>query len=100
MTLAVPSLVMGPTIVDAEDAQRYEAREDGVLAGYLDYVVRPGRIALVHTEVLPSHRGLGVGERLVRFALDDARRRGLRVIPTCPYARAYLARHPETPPVG
>jgi predicted GNAT family acetyltransferase len=91
---------MGPTIVDAEDAQRYEARADGAVAGYLDYVVKRGRIALVHTEVLPSHRGQGVGDRLVRFALDDARRRGLRVIPSCPYVRAYLERHPETPAVG
>jgi predicted GNAT family acetyltransferase len=87
---------MGPTIVDAEDAQRYEARDGDVLAGILDYVVKPGRIALVHTEVLPSHRGQGIGELLARFALDDARRRGLRVIASCPYVRAYVEGHPET----
>ncbi len=91
---------MGLTIVDAEDAQRYEARDDGTVAGYLDYIVKRGRIALVHTEVLPTHRGQGVGDRLVRFALDDARRRGLRVIPSCPYVRAYLERHPETHVIG
>jgi predicted GNAT family acetyltransferase len=87
---------MGPTIVDAEDAQRYEARDGDVLAGILDYVVKPGRIALVHTEVLPTHRGQGIGELLARFALDDARRRGLRVIASCPYVRAYVEGHPET----
>jgi predicted GNAT family acetyltransferase len=87
---------MGPTIVDAEDAQRYEARDGDVLAGFIDYVVKPGRIALVHTEVLPSHRGQGIGELLARFALDDARRRGLRVIASCPYVRAYVEGHPET----
>lgn len=87
---------MRPTIVDAEDAHRYEARDDDALAGFIDYVVKPGRIALVHTEVLPSHRGQGIGEQLTRFALDDARRRGLRVIATCPYVRAYVEAHPET----
>ena len=87
---------MGPTIVDAADAQRYEARDGATLAGFIDYIVKPGRIALVHTEVLPTHRGQGIGELLTRFALDDARRRGLRVIATCPYVRAYVEAHPET----
>lgn len=87
---------MGPTIIDAASASRYEARIDGDLVGFLDYVVKRGRIALVHTEVLPDHRGTGIGEHLARFALDDARRRGLRVIVSCPYVRSYVDRHPET----
>jgi predicted GNAT family acetyltransferase len=87
---------MEPTISDAGPAMRYEARVDGDLAGYLDYVSKRGRIALVHTEVLPAHRGKRVGDRLARFALDDARQRGLRVIATCPFVRAYVERHPET----
>jgi predicted GNAT family acetyltransferase len=82
-------------ILDDEAAKRYEARDDGELAGFLDYVVKHDRIALIHTEVLASHKGRGVGERLVRFSLDDARRRGLRVIVICSYARAYIERHPE-----
>jgi predicted GNAT family acetyltransferase len=83
------------TILDVEAATRYEAREDGELAGFLEYVVKRGRIALVHTETLPTHQGRGIGERLVRFALEDARRRRLRVIASCPYVRAFLERHPE-----
>jgi predicted GNAT family acetyltransferase len=83
------------TIVDVEAATRYEAREDGELAGFLEYVVQRDRIALIHTETLPTHRGRGIGERLVRFALEDARRRRLRVIARCPYVRVFLERHPE-----
>ena len=86
---------MAPTVTDAPRAQRYEAHVDGDLAGVLDYVIKRGRLALVHTEVLPAHRGKGVGDRLAQFALDDARRRGLRVIATCPFVRAYVERHPE-----
>ena len=83
-----------PVITDAPERERYEAHLDGEIAGILEYAVKRGRIALIHTEVLPVHEGQGVGSALVRFALDDARRRGLRVIATCPYVQAYLARHP------
>lgn len=87
---------MSPTIVDDEAAQRYEAREGDEVAGFIDYVVKYGRIALEHTEVLPAYQGRGVSQALARFALDDARRRGLRVIASCPYIRAWVERHPET----
>src|SRR5687768_18329228 len=84
-----------PVITDATARDRYEAHLDGELAGVLEYKVKHGRIALIHTEVLPVHEGRGVGSALVRFALDDARSRGLRVIATCPYVKDYLKRHPE-----
>jgi len=83
-------------IVDAQGAHRYEALVEGDLAGFLDYIEKRGRLALVHTEVLPGHEGQGIAGGLVRFALDDARRRELRVIASCPYVRAYVERHPET----
>lgn len=83
------------SIVDAVDAQRYEARLDDQLAGFLDYVVKRGRIALVHTEVAAAYEGRGIASGLARFALDDARLRGLPVIPSCPYVKAFLERHPE-----
>jgi uncharacterized protein len=84
------------TIRDDAAAQRYVGQDAGDLAGFIDYVVRHDRLALIHTEVLPAYQGRGVGDRLVRFALDDARRRSLRVIPICPYVRAFVERHPET----
>jgi predicted GNAT family acetyltransferase len=91
----VPDTAARPVITDAPERERYEAHLDGELAGVLEYIHKRGRIALIHTEVLPIHEGRGVGSALVRFALDDARRRGLRVIANCPYVQGYLARHPE-----
>jgi uncharacterized protein len=84
-----------PVITDAPERGRYEAHLDGELAGVLEYVIKYRRLALVHTEVLPAYEGKGIGSALVRFGLDDARRRALRVIASCPYVQDYLARHPE-----
>ena len=93
--VAMTSSPARPAITNAVARERYEAHLDGELAGVLEYKVKRGRIALIHTEVLPVHEGRGVGSALVRFALDDARRRDLRVFATCPYVKAYLTRHPE-----
>jgi uncharacterized protein len=92
-----PTIVgVEPTVVDTPAANRYEARVDDNLAGFLDYVAKRGRLALVHTEVLPAFRGLGIADRLARFAIDDARRREVKVIAVCPYVRAFVERHPDT----
>jgi predicted GNAT family acetyltransferase len=83
-------------VTDVEAAQRYEARFEEDLAGFMEYVVKYGRLALIHTEVIPAFEGMGVGSVLVAFAMGEARLRGLRVIATCPFVRAYVERHPET----
>jgi predicted GNAT family acetyltransferase len=50
---------------------RYELWADGELAGYTQYAMRRGRIAFLHTKVYESFEGMG--GRLARAALDDAR---------------------------
>jgi uncharacterized protein len=49
----------------------------------------------VHTEVEPAYEGTGAAGMLVQEAMRDLRERGLRVIPICPYVRAWLRRHPD-----
>jgi predicted GNAT family acetyltransferase len=39
--------------------------------------------------------GKGIASRLVKGALDDARRQGLKVVPLCSFVAAYIDRHPE-----
>ena len=84
-----------PVITDAPERGRYEASVDGELAGILEYVIKHGRIALIHSEVSPARQGHGVAAALARFALDDARRRELKVIVNCPYVQDYVTRHPD-----
>jgi predicted GNAT family acetyltransferase len=81
-------------LADAPARSRYEARLEGELVAFLDYRRRVGRLTLIHTEVLPAREGGGIGSRLVRHVLDDARARGERLVVACPFVRAYLARHP------
>ena len=82
-------------VADNPERDRYEARVDGELAGYVAYRRRGERIALNHTEVDDAFEGKGVGSALASYALDDARARGLAVIPYCPFINEWLKRHPS-----
>ena len=72
---------------------RYEVWADGELAGYAKYSLGRGLITFVHTEIYESFEGMGLGGRLARAALDDARARGLVVVPYCPFIAGYIERH-------
>lgn len=83
------------SLTDLPDLNRFEVRVGGELAGWLDYRPAGDSIILAHTEVLDEHKGEGLGGVLVRHALNAARDRGKTVIATCPFAAAYIERHPE-----
>jgi uncharacterized protein len=85
------------TIVDRRDRERYEIELDGAPAGLLVYSLdaAAGVITHRHSEIDPAFGGRGLGSRLVRFALDDARERGLKVNPLCPFVGEVITRHPE-----
>jgi len=82
-------------VADAPDRERYEISVDGEVVGFTTYKLRPGLIALIHTEVDERVQGHGLADRLIRFALEDARARNLEVLPFCPFARAFIERHRE-----
>ncbi len=82
-------------VVDAPERKRFEATVDGEVAGFLIYRRRPGLLALIHTEVEDRFEGRGLGGRLARFALDQARAEGLAVLPFCPFVNAWMKRHRE-----
>jgi predicted GNAT family acetyltransferase len=84
-----------PTVTNDAERQRYEIHLGSELAGFVAYHAQPGLITVLHTEVEPAYEGQGVGSRLVEGMLDDVRARGLRVLPICPFVRAYVRRHPE-----
>ena len=83
------------------------AREDGASGGA--YIVRieghearmtfsraSERLIIIdHTEVPEGLRGRGVGDRLVRHAVEEARAAGTKIFPLCPFAAAQFRKHAE-----
>jgi predicted GNAT family acetyltransferase len=85
----------GMTVTNNSDAGRYELRIGDDLAAFLMYRLTGDRLVLIHTETLEAFAGHGVAAHLVRTVLDEARDRGLHVIPRCPYVARYIKEHPE-----
>ncbi|ASM72875.1 MULTISPECIES: DUF5996 family protein [Roseobacteraceae] len=105
-----PRQVRAPNAAPTTAASRTDGtveREDGPSKGRYRLVVddaeaemaysRVGKSQIIidHTEVPDALRGRKVGERLVRQAVEDARRDKVVIIPLCPFAKAVIGRHPE-----
>lgn len=74
---------------------RYEGRLDDEVVTVLAFVRRGDVLDLTHTATEPEFRGRGLASAVTRAALDDVRRRGEKVRPTCPFAVTFLDDHPE-----
>ena len=85
---------MSLTVDDNSLVSRYEARIDGALAGVSEYELTDDTIIFMHTVVARKYEGRGVGGSIARYALDDARARGLQVRALCPFIRGWMERHP------
>jgi predicted GNAT family acetyltransferase len=84
-----------PPVRDNPQRHRFEINlGDGSFA-IAEYQLREGRIVFTHTEVPPHWEGHGLGTRLIEYALNSARERGLKVVPICPFFAAYIKTHPE-----
>lgn len=81
-------------LVDNTEERRFELQTSAGIA-LSEYVLRGDVLEIRHTEVPPELEGQGIGSRLIRGVLDIARARGLKVVPRCPFAAAYMRRHPE-----
>ena len=83
----------GP-ITDNRAEQEFEWVVDGHRA-FAAYQREGDRIVFTHTLVPKAIGGRGIAGRLIRFALDSARDQGLKVVPHCPYVKAWIDKHPE-----
>lgn len=85
---------MDADVANNQARSRYELTVDGRTA-IAAYKVHPDHLDFYHTEVPAALEGRGIGTRLIAGALADVRRRGLRIVATCPFVRHYLETHPE-----
>ena len=86
---AVPEVRSNPA------ARRYESTVDGLLS-VCAYELDGTTMVFTHTEVPPELRGRGIAEKLVRFALADAREQGRKIVPACSYVARFIGHHPES----
>jgi hypothetical protein len=90
-----PTQPAEPVVTDNPGESRFEILVGGQRAGLAQYHLRGQELSITHTEVDDKFQGLGLAGKLARAILDQARERGLAVLPYCPYTRAWIARHPE-----
>ncbi|MCT4331787.1 N-acetyltransferase [Paracoccus sp. YLB-12] len=76
---------------------RYVARVAGIDSeAELTFTLRgEGLISADHTGAPDPLRGSGAAGALVRHMVQDARQKGFRIIPICPYVQAQYAKHPD-----
>ncbi|MFS2051938.1 GNAT family N-acetyltransferase [Variovorax sp. CT11-76] len=84
-----------PILSNNEAEHRYEARIGGELAALAEYNLLTDAIMFTHTEVMPAHEGKGLGSKIAKHVLDEARARGLHVIPVCQFIAGYIRKHRE-----
>lgn len=81
-------------IRDNADLNRYELPVAGEMA-VVTYNLSAPNLMITETLVPARLEGQGIGSRLARHVLDDARARDLLILPVCPFFSAYLQKHPD-----
>lgn len=79
---------------DHPERARFELEEAGALA-YADYRREGGRLVISYVYAPPELRGSGAAGRLMEGVLASVRAEGVKVVPLCGYAAAYIRRHRE-----
>lgn len=79
-----------------ERNQRFYAEIDEIGEAVLKYrLTAEDTLDYMSTVVPKQVRGEGHGTELVRFALDYARERNYKVIPSCPFVEKVIEDHPD-----
>lgn len=82
-------------VKDNSDQHRFELNLDGKTA-FVDYILNSkGVIFLTHTEVPKELEGKGIASKMIHSVLSEIESRQLKLVPICPFVKAYLSRHPE-----
>jgi predicted GNAT family acetyltransferase len=81
-------------VVNQVNRSRYEVLANGSVAGFADYKLRMDGVLFIHSEISEDYGGQELGDILARRALEDARTRGLTIVPICPLIARWLRRNP------
>ncbi len=81
-------------VVDNAAQHRFELTEKGLTA-FATYNRHGDHITIPHVEAPPELQGTGAAGRLMEGIVERVRHEHLKLLPLCPYAVAWLKRHPE-----
>lgn len=81
-------------VINDKRGSRFFMEVDGMEV-YVLYAEDKETIELYSTYTPPQLRGNRLAEKVVRFALDYAKEKNLKVIPSCWYVRRFLERYPD-----
>lgn len=84
-----------PGVHHDTERKRFVLTIDGAEAELNYRDVDPATLDYYRTFVPTPMRGGGIASKLTAHALQYARERGLKIIPTCPFIVTYVDRHPE-----
>lgn len=85
------------TLQEANGKGAYVARVAGVSepAEMTFSRTGPALIIVDHTFVPDSMRGKGVGAALAAHVIGEARAKGFKIVPLCPFLQSQVERHPD-----
>ena len=83
---------MSSGIRDYPDRRRFELDVNGLVA-FATYRRQDKALAITHVEAPLPLRGTGTAGRLMQGIVDHARAEGLKIVPLCGYAAAWMRRH-------
>lgn len=82
-------------VKDNLEQSQYEIFVDDKRVGLMTYHILGDTVVTPHTEVDPAYGGQGLGQTLVKHALDLIRDTGLFVQPSCPFVGSFIAKNAE-----
>ncbi len=68
----------------------YYSDEEGEVLAKILYVIKDDHLVIEHTIVSEKLKGQGLGKKLVDEVEEYAKKEGLNLQATCPFAKAYL----------
>lgn len=88
-------MTMSTTIKREDDGKkgRFVIYEDGKEAGEMTFTwAGDQRFIIDHTQVKEGFEGKGLAKKLVMEGVEYARKKGVKIIPLCPYAKSRFDR--------
>ncbi|MEM8527600.1 MAG: GNAT family N-acetyltransferase [Bacteroidota bacterium] len=80
---------------DGKHGKYFILEEDTEVASMTFTWAGTQRLIIDHTEVDVSQKGKGLGLKLLQAVVKDARAKGVKILPLCPFANAMMRKHPE-----